>query len=43
LQAQLQPHFLFNALNGIATPVRRDSMESLAFNWIQKVPAEVPA
>jgi len=24
LQAQLQPHFLFNALNGIATLVRRD-------------------
>jgi hypothetical protein len=24
LQAQLQPHFLFNTLNGIATLVRRD-------------------
>ena len=26
LQAQLQPHFLFNALNGIATLVRRDPL-----------------
>src|SRR6185436_4469304 len=28
LQAQLQPHFLFNTLNGIATLVRRDAAKA---------------